>query len=84
MTEWQLLQSVPQWSRAPLQLRRAPPRNHVGTFPISDGGSSTITLGFQGLECGKHSACISLLLSIKFLSHIWWVLYFGVFIPTAQ
>lgn len=74
-TEEQLLQSG-----APVQLQKAPPGMML---PFADGCIATATLGLWRRECGKSSSCISLLVSIWFLSHIWWVFYFEVFIPTV-
>ena len=66
---------------ASLQLRKAPPRDHVGTFPGSDDCSPQSPCGSGGWDAAKYSSRVSLLVSVRFLSRVWWVLSWGVFIP---
>lgn len=52
-------------------------RNHVGRFPFQMTAVPQQSWGSRGWDGAKYSSCISLRFSIKFLSHVWWVLFWG-------
>lgn len=52
-------------------------RNHVGLFPFQMTTVPQQSWGSRGRDGAKYSSCSSLRFSIKFLSRIWWVLFWG-------
>lgn len=48
----------------------------LGGFPFQTTAVPQ-SWGSKGWDVAKYSSCISLCFSIKFLSHIWWVLFWG-------